>query len=87
MIWQFGELANATSIFSCNNGTIPQPYGNGQCKLESKPASWPLLQQAARKQLYNVVASLNRLKQLSQMHFIYHYFGQFGQRFKKGFNY
>jgi 1,4-alpha-glucan branching enzyme len=62
MIWQFGELANETSIFACTGGNVPQPYGNDQCKLAPKPILWSYAQEAARKQLYNVIGALNRLR-------------------------
>jgi 1,4-alpha-glucan branching enzyme len=62
MIWQFGELANATSIFACTGGNVPQPYGNDQCKLASKPLLWSQTQEVARKQVYKVIGALNRLR-------------------------
>ncbi|MBK7884766.1 MAG: 1,4-alpha-glucan-branching protein [Chitinophagaceae bacterium] len=64
MIWQFGELGYDASIFQCPNETVPEPYGNDECKLDPKPVRWNYLQQASRKRIYDVVSSLNRLRSL-----------------------
>jgi len=40
MLWQFGELGYDTSIFACSDGTVPDPYGEGSCKLGNKPSAW-----------------------------------------------
>ncbi len=62
MIWQFGELGDDISIFQCQNGIVPTPYGSDQCKLDPKPTGWGYLTQIVRKRIYDVVASLNRLR-------------------------
>ncbi len=62
MIWQFGELGYDISIFQCQSGVVPTPYGNDQCKLDPKPNGWAYLTQVARKRIYDIVASLNRLR-------------------------
>ncbi|WP_253805646.1 alpha-amylase family glycosyl hydrolase [Hymenobacter taeanensis] len=63
MIWQFGELGYDKSIFSCPDGTIPQPYANnGDCKLANKPALWNYYQDPNRRHLYDVYRSLIALK-------------------------
>jgi hypothetical protein len=36
MLWQFGELGYDISIFQCQNGIVPTPYGSDQCKLDPK---------------------------------------------------
>ena len=64
MIWQFGEMGYDISIFQCPNGTVPQPYGNDQCKLDPKPVLWNYLVEIPRKRMYEVVGSLNRLRAL-----------------------
>jgi 1,4-alpha-glucan branching enzyme len=62
MIWQFGELGYDISIFQCQNGTLPLPYGTDNCKLDPKPILWNYLLEIPRKRLYEVVGSLNRLR-------------------------
>lgn len=66
MIWQFGELGYDISIFSCTDGTVPQPYGSDQCKLGNKPSAWdtPLNydQDPARDNVYQIWARLIKLK-------------------------
>lgn len=66
MIWQFGELGYDISIFSCSDGSVPQPYGSDQCKLGNKPSPWaaPLNydQDPARDNVYQVWARLMKLK-------------------------
>lgn len=64
MIWQFGEQGYDISIFQCPNGTVPQPYGSDQCKLDPKPVLWNYLLEIPRKRMYEVVGSLNRLRAL-----------------------
>ncbi len=63
MIWQFGELGYDYSITSCHPGnTIPQPYPNMQCRLVEKPIRWDYQQEIRRKRLFDVYASLNKLR-------------------------
>lgn len=65
MLWQFEELGYDKSIFMCENGTIPTPYGTDNCKVNPKPAGWGYFNFAnanARRKLYNVYAALNRLR-------------------------
>jgi glycosidase len=62
LIWQFGELGYDISITACTNGTVPPPYPNMQCRLDNKPPKWDYLQNANRLALFNVYASLNRLR-------------------------
>jgi 1,4-alpha-glucan branching enzyme len=58
MIWQFGELGYDYSINYCpGNGTI-----NESCRTDAKPIKWDYLQQAGRKQLYDVYAALLKLR-------------------------
>jgi 1,4-alpha-glucan branching enzyme len=58
MMWQFAELGYDKSIFMCNNGTLPTPYGNDQCKLDSKPPVWPYNTDPARQKLYAVHSAM-----------------------------
>ncbi|MBI1781334.1 MAG: T9SS type A sorting domain-containing protein, partial [Sphingobacteriales bacterium] len=65
MIWQFEEIGYDKSIFMCENGTVPTPYGTDNCKVNPKPAGWGYFNFAnanARKKLYNVYGALNRLR-------------------------
>jgi 1,4-alpha-glucan branching enzyme len=63
MIWQFGELGYDYSITSCNPGnTIPQPYPNGQCRLDPKPIRWDYAQDQRRKHLHDMMAKLIQLR-------------------------
>lgn len=64
MIWEFGELGYDKSIFMCENGTIPQPYGTETCKTAPKPPMWNYFQEAGRKKIYDVIAKLNALRKL-----------------------
>ena len=57
MIWQFGELAYDSSINFCQNGTI-----NSNCRTDPKPIKWGYFSDVERRNLYNVVGSLNRLR-------------------------
>lgn len=57
MIWQFGELGYDFSINRCTNGTI-----NNDCRLSRKPIRWDYLQDARRKQIYDVFAAMGKLK-------------------------
>jgi hypothetical protein len=70
MIWEFGELGYDKSIFMCEDGTVPSPYGSDQCKLSPKPPLWSYFQQTARKRIYDVVASLNKLRSLKPNAFL-----------------
>ncbi|MAZ28329.1 MAG: alpha-amlyase [Cytophagaceae bacterium] len=58
MIWQFGELGYDISIFSCEDGSIPDPYGDGSCKLSPKPDGWDYLSSPERMDIYNTWAKL-----------------------------
>ncbi|MET0392257.1 MAG: alpha-amylase family glycosyl hydrolase [Chitinophagaceae bacterium] len=62
MIWQFGERGYDKSIFACTDNSIPQPYGNESCKLSRKEPRWQHMQDTKRKRLYNITASLIRLR-------------------------
>ncbi|MBK9256422.1 MAG: DUF4961 domain-containing protein [Saprospiraceae bacterium] len=57
MIWQFGELGYEFSINRCENGVI-----NPNCRLSRKPIRWDYLQDARRKKVYDVFASVGNLK-------------------------
>ncbi|WP_334112553.1 alpha-amylase family glycosyl hydrolase [Paucihalobacter sp.] len=65
MIWHFGELGMEQSIFTCNNGTVNEPGGGGDCKLDTKPQpqwvnNWT--SDALRSQIYSDWARMNDLK-------------------------
>jgi pullulanase/glycogen debranching enzyme len=62
MIWQFQEVGYDKSIFSCTDGTIPQPYPKDDCKLANKLPEWNYYQDANRRHLYDVYRSLITLK-------------------------
>ena len=64
MIWQFGELGYDKSIFSCENGTVPTPYGNDSCKTNPKPNAFDLGYSVnpTRLEVYNTWAAVNELK-------------------------
>ncbi|MEM1002196.1 MAG: alpha-amylase family glycosyl hydrolase, partial [Bacteroidota bacterium] len=53
MIWQFGELGYDISIFECEDGTIPQPYGNDACRTGNKPDGWDYLGESNRTDVYD----------------------------------
>ena len=56
MLWQFGELGYDYSINNCVDGSI-----NNNCRLDPKPVRWDYLQDARRKHLHDVYASLFKL--------------------------
>jgi len=58
MIWQFGELGYDISIFQCENGTIPTPYGNDSCRTGNKPDGWNYLSNTNRTAIYDTWATL-----------------------------
>ena len=67
MIWNFGDLGNNISIFTCTNGTINTPNDGtpGDCKLDTKPQlqwseNW--LSDPDRLQIYNDWSRLHQLK-------------------------
>ncbi|MBS1925527.1 MAG: hypothetical protein JST57_05965, partial [Bacteroidetes bacterium] len=62
MIWEFGELGYDKSIFMCEDGTVPQPYGTDNCKLSPKPPLWNYYSDAGRKKIFDVVSGLNALR-------------------------
>ncbi|WP_031428190.1 alpha-amylase family glycosyl hydrolase [Flavimarina sp. Hel_I_48] len=62
MIWQFGELGYDVSIFTCEDGTLPQPYPNPDCKLAPKPDGWDYLNDANRVALHDTWQKLIDLK-------------------------
>lgn len=62
MIWQFQEVGYDKSIFSCPDGTVPQPYTTDNCKLGNKLPEWSYYQDANRRHLYDVYRSLIQLK-------------------------
>ena len=57
MIWQFGELGYDYSINTCENGTV-----NNNCRTSPKPIRWDYLQNAKRKQVYDLYAKMNGLR-------------------------
>lgn len=62
MIWEFGERGYDKSIFACTDNSIPQPYGNEDCKLTRKEPRWEYMQVTKRKRLYDVTAALIKLR-------------------------
>lgn len=62
MVWQFGERGYDKSIFACTDNTIPQPYGNENCKLSRKEPRWQYMQDAKRKRLYDITAALIKFR-------------------------
>lgn len=62
MIWEFGERGYDKSIFACTDNSIPQPYGNEECKLSRKEPRWQYMQDIKRKRLYDITAALIRLR-------------------------
>lgn len=63
MIWQFGEVGYNYSITSCHPGnTIPAPYPNDQCRTDPKPIRWDFRQDIRRQRLYDIYASLGKLR-------------------------
>ncbi len=64
MIWQFGELGYDKSIFMCENGTVPTPYGSDSCKTNPKPNAFNLGYDVIpdRLEVYNTWAAVNALK-------------------------
>jgi len=57
MIWQFGELGYDKSIELCTDGTL-----NSDCNTDDKPVLWNYATVPQRKDLYNHVADLIRLR-------------------------
>jgi hypothetical protein len=57
MIWEFGELGYDFSINRCTDGSI-----NNNCRLIPKPIHWDYLQNIQRKRLYDIYASLLKLR-------------------------
>jgi len=62
MIWEFGERGYDKSIFACPDNSIPQPYGNEDCKLSRKEPRWQYMQDIKRKRLYDVTVALIKLR-------------------------
>lgn len=62
MIWQFGERGYDKSIFACTDNTVPTPYGTDNCKLSRKEPRWQYMQETSRKRLFEVNASLIKLR-------------------------
>ncbi|RZK96874.1 MAG: 1,4-alpha-glucan-branching protein, partial [Hymenobacter sp.] len=62
MVWQFGEVGYDKSIFTCTDGTVPQPYGTDNCKTGAKPILWNYYQDASRRHLYDVYRAMIALK-------------------------
>ena len=58
MLWELGELGYDYSINWCTNGTVDP---SGSCRLVAKPPRWDYLQDARRKHLHDVYASLFKL--------------------------
>ncbi|MEO7983236.1 MAG: alpha-amylase family glycosyl hydrolase [Bacteroidota bacterium] len=57
MIWEFGELGYDFSINRCVDGSI-----NNNCRLDNKPIRWDYKDVIQRKRLYDIYASLNKLR-------------------------
>ncbi len=57
MIWQFGELGYDFSINRCVDGSV-----NNNCRLDNKPIRWDYKSMVQRKRLYDIYASLNKLR-------------------------
>ena len=57
MIWEFGELGYDYSINHCTNGTV-----NNNCRLDPKPIRWDYLQNISRQRLFDIYASLLKLR-------------------------
>ena len=57
MILQFGEMGYDSSINLCQDGST-----NNSCRLDPKPIRWNYLNVPERKNIYNVVSNLNRLR-------------------------
>lgn len=58
MIWQFGELGYNFSINTCQDGSV-----NNNCRLSRKPIHWEYLNDANRKNVYDVWRTLAAFKQ------------------------
>ena len=58
MIWQFGEMGYDISIFQCEDGSIPEPYGTDTCRTGNKPDGWNYLSDTNRTDIYNTWATL-----------------------------
>lgn len=58
MLWEFGELGYDYSVNWCTSGTVD---ASGNCRTTPKPARWDYLQDARRKHLHDVYASLFKL--------------------------
>ena len=59
MIWQFGERGYDKSIFACTDNTVP---ATDICKLTRKEPRWQYMQAEYRKRLFEVTASLIKLR-------------------------
>ncbi len=59
MLWQFGELGYDFSINTCGNLSVD---ATGSCRLDMKPIKWNYYANANRLALYNVYASLLKLR-------------------------
>lgn len=57
MLWQFGELGYDFSINRCPDGTI-----NSNCRTSNKPIRWDYKDIELRRRVYDVFASLNKLR-------------------------
>ena len=57
MLWQFGELGYDFSINTCADGMV-----KADCRISPKPVKWDYLNDAARKNVYDVTADLIRLR-------------------------
>jgi hypothetical protein len=65
MLWQFGELGFDLSINRCEDGTVNPPGnegGPGDCRLSIKPPTWDYVEDYSRDRLFEVNASLIKLK-------------------------
>jgi glycosidase len=65
MFWQFEELGYDYSINTCVGNSAVAPLSattNTNCRLDNKPIKWNYYTNANRKNLYNVIAKLNALR-------------------------
>jgi 1,4-alpha-glucan branching enzyme len=58
MLWQFEELGYDYSINTCQDSVTIDP----NCRLSNKPIRWDYYQQPDRKNLYNAIAKMNKLR-------------------------
>jgi 1,4-alpha-glucan branching enzyme len=57
MLWEFGELGYDYSINYCQDGS-----NNSDCRISPKPVKWDYMENSLRKQLFDHIADLIRLR-------------------------